>query len=112
MKIIVDKELFQWEIGRTVEIVLEEGDEDITSIEFYSDKSKNSQSVEYTGEKVEIPDKFLQNSRSLVVSACSNDGVVARKEFKVLFRKKPENYQGDSDEGEDKEIILDGGEEI
>lgn len=110
VKIVIEKELFQWEVNRTVDIIIEEGDTDITFIEFYSDKSKTSERFEYTGAPVAIPDYFLQNTKQLVVSACSDIGVVARKEFKVLFRKRPEDYQGDIDEN--KEVELDGGEEV
>lgn len=110
VKIVIEKELFQWEVDRTVDVIIEEGDADITFVEFYSDKSKTSERFEYIGAPVIIPDYFLQDTKQLVVSACSDIGVVARKEFKVLFRKRPEDYQGDIDE--DKEIELDGGEEV
>lgn len=100
VKIIIEKELFQWEIDRTVNIIIEEGDVDITFVEFYSDKSKTSERFKYAGTPVAIPDYFLQDTKQLVVSACSDVGVVARKEFKVLFRKRPEDYQGDIAEGD------------
>lgn len=115
MKITINKELFQWEKNRFVEIV-ELGDTDIqpTSIQFYNSKSSYGPNVEIIDNKAKIPNYLLKEKLPIVAVACyeteEKSIVLARRVFKVLQRAKPEFYNDDEDTSKD--IIYDGGEEV
>lgn len=112
MKILIDKELFQWEKNRQIQLILEDGDPQITHVQFYNCKISPSPISLLIGNYAQIPDELLQYPYPIMAVACSDTWAIARREFKVLKRVKPENYD-DNEGGESYlEIILDGGEEI
>lgn len=111
MKIWIDKELFQWEKGREVHISLTEGDPQIDFLQFYNSKSSSGPEVPLVDNKAQIPDALLKESLPIMVLACAGERgqtlVMARREFKVIKRAKPEIYANSSNY-----IIYDGGEEV
>lgn len=93
----IDKELFQWEKGRFVEV----SDVSITTVEFYNKKSKYSDEVSVENGQAQIPNKLLKESLPIAALACIDDEdgtkVISRKTFKVLARPRPEFYVDDED---------------
>lgn len=115
MKLKIDKELFQWEKNRKVEIVYEDDQEKKpTSIQFYNAKASYGPNVLIENNSAIIPNYLLAQNLPIIAAACldSEDEsiVLTRREFKVLKRVKPELYQDEDDTSKD--IIYDGGEEL
>lgn len=114
----IEKELFQWEKGRYVNVAL--NDPEITTVQFYNKKSKYGPEQPVTGGKALIPNFLLKDNLPIVALACTDDEngtkVVSRKVFKVLARVKPEYYVDDDEGPVDPDetvvdIIYDGGVE-
>lgn len=93
----VDKELFQWEKDRYVNIMTT--NPIITVVEFSNKKAEESISVLVTNNKAKIPNQLLQESIPIFALACTGQPgttkVVGRKQFRVLKRKKPTDYTED-----------------
>ena len=110
----INKELFQWEKNRKVEIICEDNESKPTSIQFYNKKSSYGSEVSIVDNYAVIPNYLLKQSLPIVAVACLNSEsenlVLTRRVFKVLARVKPEFYQDEEDTSKD--IIYDGGEEI
>lgn len=114
MDIKVDKELFQWEKNRKITVVMEDGDPEISLVQFYNKNSSCSSYFLLNGGIALIPNYLLRESLPITVLACSGSKeeaqVIFRKEFRVLKRARPENYCN-NEEGTKTELIYDGGEE-
>ena len=115
MKLKIDKELFQWEKNRKIEIIYENSfEKEPTSIQFYNAKVPYGPNVSIQDNKAIIPNYLLKQNLPITAAACydsDNESIVlTRREFKVLKRTKPEFYQDDDDTSKD--IIYDGGEEL
>ena len=114
----IDKELFQWEKGRYVNVTNPE----ITTVEFYNKKSKYGPEIVVENGKAQIPNSLLKESLPIVALACTDDEngtkVISRKVFKVLARAKPEYYVDDEPGKPDVpsdpslDIVYDGGVEV
>lgn len=111
MKIWIDRELFQWERKRTVNISCDAGDPEVTFVQFYNEKESFGPEVLLEEGKAEIPDILLTSCTPIMAVACTGkpgEGqVVGRKQFKVVKRVRPESYP---DPG--RHVIYDGGEEV
>lgn len=111
MKLWIDKELFQWERDRYVNISLGINDPKITYIQFYNNLYKNGPQIPLENNKAKIPDYLLTESLPIMVVACVGSKekaqVIGRKEFKVIKRAKPGNLIEDTGH-----VIYDGGEEV
>lgn len=114
MKITIDKELFQWEKGRYVFIELLQG-ETATFVQFYNSKTLESYNEPLINGRSKIPNSLLKNNSPIMAVVCSGtpeqNKVIARREFRVIKRAKPENYTED-EEDNIIHVIYDGGEEI
>ena len=115
----IDKELFQWEKGRYVNVT--QSKPLITTIEFYNKKSKIGPEVYVVNGKAQIPNFLLKDSLPIVALACTDDEngtkVITRRTFKVIPRVKPEFYVDDDEVPSNPDIpgldiIYDGGVEI
>lgn len=110
MKLWIEKELFQWETERYVNI-LQDSDSPITFIQFYNNKSKIGPEIPLENNKARIPDYLLEESLPIMAVACvgskEKTQVVGRREFRVIRRAKPYNLMED-----DKHVTYDGGEEV
>ena len=111
MKLWIEKELFQWETERYVNVVLDNGDPSVTFIQFYNNVKKAGPEVPLKDNKAKIPDYLLEESLPIMAVACigskGSTQVIDRKQFKVVKRAKPEQF---IEEG--KHVIYDGGEEV
>lgn len=115
----IDKELFQWEKGRYVNV--QNSNPIITTVQFYNKKSKVGPEVDVVDGKAQIPNFLLKDNLPIVALACVDDEngtkVISRRTFKVLARVKPEFYVDDNDEPSipdtpGLDIIYDGGIEV
>ena len=111
MKLWIEKELFQWETERYVNVSLNDSDSQITFIQFYNNENDKGPEIPLEDNKAKIPDYLLQESLPIMAVACAGSKgktqVVGRREFRVIKRAKPDNYMED-----DKHVIYDGGEEV
>ena len=111
MKLWIEKELFQWERNRYVNISLDENDENITYIQFYNNVNKIGPEVPLENNKAKIPDYLLEKSLPIMAVACTgpegSTQVVGRRQFKIIKRAKPEKLIE-----ADEHVICDGGEEV
>lgn len=111
MKLWIEKELFQWETERYVNIILDDTDPLVTFIQFYNNVKKAGPEVPLKDNKAKIPDYLLEESLPIMAVACmgikGRTQVVGRREFKVIKRAKPEEFKDDI-----KHVIYDGGEEV
>ena len=71
MKLWIDKELFQWEEDRYVNVLLEEDDETITYVQFYNNVDEIGPKVPLENGKAKIPDYLLQESLPIMAVACT-----------------------------------------
>lgn len=96
MKIKIDKELFQWEKNRKVNIEASSDEPVITVVEFYNPQSKVADAVEVENGEAEIPNYLLKVPYPIMAVACTgkigNTQAVDRREFRVIKRLRPENY--------------------
>ena len=113
----VEKELFQWERGRYVTV--DNAHPEISTIEFYNQKSKYTDEISVVEGRAKIPNYLLRDDCPIIALACETgeEGpkVVCKKTFKVLPRPRPEYYEDNEDEPIGPEIpivdiIYDGGE--
>lgn len=110
MKILIDKQLYQWERGRTVRIEKSSLESDVTSVHFYNREFGEAYVRLVIGDYAEIPDELLQEYLPIYAVACANNQVLATAKFYVTRRAKPENY---SESGvTELHIIYDGGVEV
>ena len=111
MKLWIEKELFQWETERYVNVSLDGSDSQITFIQFYNNENDKGPEIPLEDNKAKIPDYLLQESLPIMAVACigseENAQVVGRKQFKVIKRAKPEKLIENN-----KHVIYDGGEEV
>lgn len=111
MKLWIEKELFQWERDRYVNISLDENDENITYVQFYNNINKIGPEIPLKNNKARIPDYLLEESLPIMAVACiGSEGstqVIGRRQFKIIRRARPENLVE-----ADKHVIYDGGEEV
>ena len=117
----IEKELFQWEKNRFVTIEKKEAEPNVSCVQFYNKKSKNSIENPIVNNKAQIPNSLLKDNLPIVALACTEDSegtqVINRRVFKVLSRTKPEYYIDDDQENPDEpgtgvDIIYDGGVEV
>lgn len=113
MKLWIDKELFQWERKRFVNISLENDEPEISVVQFYNGKNNSSLEISVQDNKAEIPDQLLADYLPIMAVACTGNSderqVAGRREFKVIKRAKPEFYP---ETDVIKHVIYDGGEEV
>ena len=69
MKLWIEKELFQWETERYVNIS-QDSKSLITFIQFYNDKSKIGPEIPLENDKAKIPDYLLEESLPIMAVAC------------------------------------------
>ena len=119
MKIIIEKELFQWEKDRKIILENQPTEPKITILEFYNANSKIGEAQVLKNNEALIPNELLKTAKPITVLACvgekGNTKPIARRQFRVLERPKPEGYKDDStspDFPTDMHIIYDGGEEL
>lgn len=97
MKIILHKELFQWEKDRSIFIELSENEKERPLyIQFYNHKTQCAPLFSLNSNQVLIPNILLQEPYPITALICTETEVLARKEFKVLKRPKPLDYSDDS----------------
>lgn len=112
--ITIDKELFQWERDRYIFVDFNAQEVKPTFVQFDNKISKYGKVVPIQENKVKIPDSLLEEKLPIMANICigseKNMQVVARREFKVIPRTKPDSYI--DQENVYKEVIYDGGEEI
>lgn len=111
MKLWIEKELFQWETERYVNVSLDGSDSQITFIQFYNNENDKGPEIPLENNKAKIPDYLLQESLPIMAIACTGSKgstlVVGRRQFKVIKRARPEtNFENI------KHVIYDGGEEV
>lgn len=103
MKLWIEKELFQWETERYVNIS-QDSDLPITFIQFYNNKSKTGSEIPLKDNKAKIPDYLLEESLPIMAVACigskGKTQVIGRREFRVIKRAKPDDFMED-----DKHVI-------
>lgn len=103
MKLWIEKELFQWETERYVNIT-QDSDLPITFIQFYNNKSKTGSEIPLEDNKAKIPDYLLEESLPIMAVACigskGKTQVIGRREFRVIKRAKPDDFMED-----DKHVI-------
>ena len=103
MKLWIEKELFQWETERYVNIT-QDSDLPITFIQFYNSKSKTGSEIPLEDNKAKIPDYLLEESLPIMAVACigskGKTQVIGRREFRVIKRAKPDDFMED-----DKHVI-------
>ena len=92
MKIKIDKELFQWEQNREVFVDFDKDEPQLLYIQFYNSKTQKSPLVPLEDHRAFIPDELLHQSLPITVLVCTETNVLARKEFRVLKRPKPEGF--------------------
>ena len=89
MKISIEKELFQWDKNRMINIELDRQEKVPTSLQFYNKKSPKAKETSFKEGKNQIPNGLLKENLPIVVLACLKENeetqVLYRKEFKVLF---------------------------
>ena len=111
MKIWIEKELFQWEKGRYVNISLDDDDPKITFVQFYNEKSGSSPEIPLKDNKAKNPNYLLKENLPIMVVACAGEEgetqVIGRKCFKVIKRVRPNSYFDSN-----RHVIYDGGEEV
>lgn len=116
----IEKELFQWEKGRYVFVDVNEHS-DISSIQFYNQRTKIAPEILVENGKAQIPNYLLKENLPIVAVACKKgpegSQVIGRRVFKVLGQPKPEYYVDDDpfypdEPGTAIDIIYDGGVEI
>ena len=137
MKLTVDKELFQWEKGRYVNLILEQGDPTITYIQFYNGKNSYGPEIPVESGRARIPNSWLAEGIPIMAIACTgsigNTKPIIRKEFNVIKRARPAYYyeysdssapgvpdipnipdtpEPPDDDETNKDIVYDGGEEV
>ena len=98
MKIKIDKELFQWEQNREVFVDFDKDPIKPQYVQFYNLNTKTSPLVELYNNRAIIPEDLLQIPAPITVLACTDSQVLARQEFRVLKRPKPEGYDSSSKE--------------
>lgn len=113
MELIIDKELFQWEKDRAVHIISSLEEPQISCVQFYNKRVQYGPEVPLLNGSAKIPNFLLEEPYPIMALACIGEPgdtkVIARKEFKVIKRTKPEQYE---EEEEEKYVIYDGGEEM
>lgn len=111
MKLWIEKELFQWEQNRYVNVSLDENDENITYVQFYNNVDEIGLKIPLENGKAKIPDYLLKESLPIMAVACTgSEGstqVIGRRQFKIIRRARPEDLVE-----ADKHVIYDGGEEV
>ena len=107
----IDRELFQWEKDRYVII---DHPSQITHVQFYNDKTKESPEVAIINGTALIPNYLLKETLPIValgyIKTKNDTKIVCRRVFRVLKRARPQSYIDDSSEV--REIIYDGGMEV
>ena len=115
MEITIERELFQWEKNRKVFVTQLSHEQIVTCVQFYNKNSCSGPEVPLINGVAVIPNYLLREPYPIVAVACigfeGNTQAIGRREFKVLKRPRPENYYH-NEEGIQKSIIYDGGEEI
>lgn len=96
MRLWIEKELFQWERGRYVNVSSDNSEPEITFIQFYNEENAVGPEVALEKGKAKIPDYLLEKSLPIMAVACAiKEGeaqVIERRKFRVLKRAKPESY--------------------
>ena len=114
MKLRIEKELFQWEKNRFDYVETSINEPEITYVQFYNGKAAYGPEVPLKEGKAQIPNYLLRENLPIMAVACvGSEGdtqAIARREFRVLKRAKPEFYFDEDDTSKD--VIYDGGEEI
>lgn len=115
MEITIERELFQWEKNRNVYITQTQNEPLISFVQFYNKNSCSGPEVPLIGGMASIPNYLLREPYPIMAVACigyeGNTQAIGRREFKVIKRPRPENYYH-NEEGVQKHIIYDGGEEM
>lgn len=96
MKIKIDKELFQWEQNREVFVDFDEDEPRVPYVQFYNSKTQKCPLVLLEDNRAFIPNELLEESLPITVLACTDTKVLARKEFRVLKRPKPDGFDDSS----------------
>lgn len=119
MEIITDKELFQWEKNRFIQVIIDLAeDPQISYVQFYNKNHPCGPENPLVNGLAKIPNHLLKEPYPIMAIACTgtpgDTKPIKRKEFKVIKRARPVHYYDDEngEEGtESKWVIYDGGEE-
>lgn len=96
MTIKIDKELFQWEQNRENFVDFDEDPTQTPYVQFYNSKTQKCPLVPLENDKALIPNELLEQPLSITVLVCTDKRVLARREFRVLKRPKPEGIDDSS----------------
>lgn len=96
MQIKIGKELFQWEQNREVFVDFDENELQVFYIQFYNSKTQKCPLVLLEGKRALIPNELLEQSLPITVLVCTENEVLARREFRVLKRPKPDGFDDSS----------------
>ena len=111
MRLWIEKELFQWEKDRYVNISSNNSEPKITFIQFYNEEDAVGPEVPLKNDRAKIPNYLLEKSLPIMAVACAGkEGetqVIERRKFRVLKRAKPGTYTETGNH-----VIYDGGEEV
>lgn len=101
MRLWIEKELFQWEKDRYVNISSNNSEPEITFIQFYNEEDIVGPEVPLKNNRAKIPNYLLEKSLPIMAVACAGkEGetqVIERRKFRVLKRAKPDSYTGTDD---------------
>ena len=90
---LVGNQLFQWDVGRSVEVT-----GGATHIHFANQGDSKAPIIEIVDGKAAIPNYLLQNGKNLYAYAVLNGVTFETKVFSVRNRERPENYVYDDDQ--------------
>lgn len=96
MNIRIDRELFQWEKERKIIVELDQPKDNLF-VQFFNRKNNEAPLSPLEDGHAKIPNNLLEDSLPIMAIVCDEQKVYARKEFRVLKRPRPINYQDEAD---------------
>ena len=88
MTSIIGKNLYQWDVGRSVKV----SDSDATHFHFANQGDSKAVPVEIADGEAKIPDFLLQTGKTLMAYAVLDGVTLESKSFAVCKREKPADY--------------------
>lgn len=92
MEIKIEKNLFQWERNKKIFINYDKTKYSSLQVQVFNAKAKTAPFIPLINDYIVIDDKILEESLPITVLVCCEETVVARKEFCVLKRPKPDGF--------------------
>ena len=90
----VDPQLYQWDVGRIVNV----SDSNATHIHFANPGDSKAPIIEIVGGSAKIPDYLLQTGKAIIAYAVLDGVTLESKSFPVRKRERPENYVYEDDQ--------------